>query len=95
MLVCAIVQFLAHETAGAARTRHSLRPLFEEAQSNLEKLGQNMPREREAMTDIVSRALRSMERSGMMRCRPGTQESAAGMGPDSRPGHERRGDGWR
>jgi hypothetical protein len=26
---------LAHETAGAARTRHSLRPLFAEAQTNL------------------------------------------------------------
>jgi hypothetical protein len=38
--------FLAHETAGAARTRHSLRPLFEEAQTNLQKLGQIMPRER-------------------------------------------------
>src|SRR5216110_2145160 len=25
--------FLAHETAGAARTRHSLRPLFQEAQA--------------------------------------------------------------
>jgi hypothetical protein len=27
--------------------------------------------------------------SGMMRCRPGTRESAAGMGPGSAPGHER------
>ena len=40
MLVCAIfAQFLAHETAGAARTRHSLRPLFERGTTNLEKLG--------------------------------------------------------
>jgi hypothetical protein len=30
MLVCAKVHILAHETAGAARTRHSLRPLFRE-----------------------------------------------------------------
>ena len=30
----------AHETAGAARTRSSLRPLFEEAQTILENLGQ-------------------------------------------------------
>ena len=39
------VQFLAHETAGAARTRHSLRPLFKEAQTNLQNLGRNAPRE--------------------------------------------------
>jgi hypothetical protein len=29
MLVCAFFLHLAHETAGAARTRHSLLPLFE------------------------------------------------------------------
>src|SRR3989442_10279368 len=45
------VQFLAHETAGAARTRHSLRPLFEGEDKEFEKLGQNMPREREAVFD--------------------------------------------
>ena len=33
-----------------------------EGQTNLEKLGQIVPREREGMTGIVSRALRSMER---------------------------------
>jgi hypothetical protein len=32
---------LAHETAGAARTRHSLRPLFEEGQTNLKSSGEN------------------------------------------------------
>ena len=40
------------------------------------------------MSGIVSRALRSMSVSEMMRCRPGTQEFAAGMGPGSGPGHE-------
>jgi hypothetical protein len=30
MLVCANAQLLAHETAGAACTRHSLRPLLSE-----------------------------------------------------------------
>src|SRR5216117_1509191 len=35
------VQFLAHETAGAARTRHSLRPLFKRGATNLQNLGRN------------------------------------------------------
>src|SRR6266576_4223300 len=43
------VQFLAHETAGAACTRHSLRPLFEEERTNLQSSGENAPREREVM----------------------------------------------
>ena len=43
-------QFLAHETAGAARTRHSLRPLFpRDGTTNLQNLGRNMPRERTRM----------------------------------------------
>ena len=33
-------QFLAHETAGAACTRHSLRPLFREGQMNLQTSGE-------------------------------------------------------
>jgi hypothetical protein len=40
MLVCAICAFLARETAGAAPTRHSLRPLFEEGQTNLQSSGE-------------------------------------------------------
>ena len=47
--VCSCAPFfalLAHETAGAARTRHSLRPLFQEAQTSLQNLGRNAPRER-------------------------------------------------
>jgi hypothetical protein len=39
-------QFLAHETAGAACTRHSLRPLFKRGTTNLQKLGRNAPRDR-------------------------------------------------
>jgi hypothetical protein len=31
MLVCSFVCTIAHEIAGAARIRHSLRPLFERA----------------------------------------------------------------
>src|SRR6266536_5545516 len=41
--VCSCAPFLrtlAHETAGAARTRHSLRPLFERA-NEIAKLGRN------------------------------------------------------
>ena len=40
--VCSCAPFLAlfaYETAGAACTRHSLRPLFAEEQTNLQKLG--------------------------------------------------------
>src|ERR1700754_2839151 len=54
-------QFLAHETAGAARTRHSLRPLLKRGTTNLESSGKSC-RENTAVWDIVSRALRSMER---------------------------------
>jgi len=32
MLVCALFCAIAHETAGAARTRSSLRPLFEKGE---------------------------------------------------------------
>jgi hypothetical protein len=46
MLVCANCTLLAHETAGAARTRHSLRPLLQERGNEIAKLGQRVPRER-------------------------------------------------
>jgi hypothetical protein len=36
-----IAQLLAHETAGAACTRHSLRPLMRERDNEFERLGQN------------------------------------------------------
>ncbi len=39
-------QFLAHETAGAACTRHSLRPLLRERGNEFAKLGRNTPRDR-------------------------------------------------
>src|SRR5438477_6435211 len=38
---------LAHETAGAARTRHSLRPRFSREAKEFASLGRNMPREGE------------------------------------------------
>src|SRR5438105_15965603 len=50
MLVCALLPIFAHETAGAASTRHSLLPLRrDKVQANL---GRNAPRER---TVILSR----------------------------------------
>ena len=48
MLVCVSFSTLAHETAGAACTRLSLRPLFRERAERNTKLGQIMSREYEA-----------------------------------------------
>jgi len=41
---------LAHETAGAARIRPSLRPLISEGGKFKAKLGRHMPRDREALS---------------------------------------------
>src|SRR5438128_1673461 len=49
MLVRATHYSIAHEIAGAARIRHSLRPLNTEGRKLLANLGQIVPREREAM----------------------------------------------
>ena len=46
MLVCALLCAIAHETAGAARTRSSLRPLIPERASGQVQLGRVAPRER-------------------------------------------------
>ena len=56
MLVCAFLRTLAHETAGAARTRHSLRPLFERGATNLKASDANhAARTRtHAHSDVVS-----------------------------------------
>src|SRR4051794_22212423 len=48
MLVCAFLSAHAHETAGAARTRSSLRPLSFEGGKFLANLGRIAPRDREA-----------------------------------------------
>ena len=44
---------IAHETAGAARTRSSLRPLNSERANEDANLGQNMSRERETHYVVV------------------------------------------
>ena len=56
---------IAHETAGAARIRSSLRPLISEGDDEKKKLGRITPRDRErasdadrprpALSDIVTR----------------------------------------
>ncbi|WP_212416755.1 hypothetical protein, partial [Bradyrhizobium sp. AUGA SZCCT0222] len=62
--VCSCAAFLctiAHETAGAARIRHSLRPLNFGGAEFLAKLGRDVPREREiAFVVIASAAKQSM-----------------------------------
>jgi hypothetical protein len=44
MLVCVLLRIIAHETAGAASTRHSLRPLISEGH-DFANLGRKAPRE--------------------------------------------------
>src|SRR3954467_6751380 len=70
MLVCVFVCYLAHETAGAARTRSSLRPLIQRAGILTANLAQNMRRERELMCCRAMRCLKfesaaPMERSAI------------------------------
>ncbi len=48
MLVCALFVHIAHETAGAARARSSLRPLTIEGEEFPANLGRNASRDREA-----------------------------------------------
>jgi hypothetical protein len=58
MLVCNSFSTTAHEIAGAARIRHSLRPLFREGERFQANLGQSEPREYEAVScadaDVIS-----------------------------------------
>ena len=49
MLVCALFVHIAHETAGAARTRSSLRPLTTEGEEFPANLGRNASRDREGV----------------------------------------------
>ena len=52
MLVCVFLCNFAHETAGAARTRLSLRPLAIEGGKSTQKLGCIAPRECEGVFDL-------------------------------------------
>jgi len=64
MLVCALFVHIAHETAGAARTRSSLRPLTIEGEEYPANLGRNARRERERVSTVIALAttkLRNVE----------------------------------
>jgi hypothetical protein len=61
MLVCIFYVQIARETAGAARTRSSLRPLFFEGKEFLAKLGHIRPRDREVVFGIGATSLRGAE----------------------------------
>ena len=56
MLVCALFVHIAHETAGAARTRSSLRPLIPEGASEQAQLGRVAPRERVGISGLHIRS---------------------------------------
>jgi len=67
MLVCSFSALFAHEIAGAARIRHSLRPLdFWEARKIIANLGRIVPRERETIST-------SSRPSAQLRTTPGRQ----------------------
>ena len=53
MLMRALSVHTAHETAGAARIRHSLRPLTTEGEELPANLGRNASREREAISAVI------------------------------------------
>ena len=50
MLVCVFLCTVAHETAGAACTRCSLRPLIKRVRKFLANLGRIVPRDREVVS---------------------------------------------
>jgi hypothetical protein len=56
MLMRALLVHIAHEIAGAARIRHSLRPLCLEGEKFPAKLGRIASRERERISGVVTRA---------------------------------------
>src|SRR5256885_16705737 len=56
MLMRALSVHIAHEIAGAARIRHSLRPLISRARKFLANLGRNAPRECESVSTVIARS---------------------------------------
>src|ERR1700676_3318020 len=73
MLVCVFLCAIAHETAGAARTRSSLRPLMREGGMFKVKLARNARRDREVMVSTIYAP-----------CRPGLEPGPIRRGPSSR-----------
>ena len=66
----------AHETAGAARTRSSLRPLSLEDANEIEASDKTMSRERERMSNVVA----WIEPTGRANARPMTGSAKSGNG---------------
>src|SRR5687768_12698999 len=58
-----IAQLLAHETAGAACTRHSLRPLLQQRDNEFEKLGRKQAARTATHVSTSLRAKRPVRRS--------------------------------
>ena len=54
MLVCVLFAQIARETAGAASTRSSLRPLIEERANEDANLGRQAPRDRETIFNVIA-----------------------------------------
>ena len=65
----------AHETAGAARTRHSLRPLLSKRGNEFVKARAKHAARRRKCAMSCNVRCAACSACGMMRCRPGTQES--------------------
>src|SRR5258707_9523561 len=85
MLMRALLVHIAHETAGAARTRHSLRPLYFRGRRLLANLGHFVPRECECVSwRDVSKRLRHPEVRALRRtCAVGraSKDESATDGP--------------
>src|SRR5437899_905575 len=84
MLMRALSVHIAHETAGAARTRHSLRPLIAEGGTFPPKLARTARRDREAVFGNEMRAQTQLSSPGLDRA---TQYS---RGADDRTERPRR-----
>src|SRR3954463_9765735 len=70
MLMRALLVHIAHETAGAARTRSSLRPLFTEGGKFLAKLGRNASRDCGGVFWMMPTHTRSSFRDAPLRAGP-------------------------
>jgi hypothetical protein len=77
MLVCASTTYIAHETAGAASTRHSLLPpISKEGTSSCKPRTQTAPREGEIMFQMSPASLRA-QRSNPWRGKKGRMDCFA------------------
>ena len=82
MLMRALSVHIAHETSGAARIRHSLRPLTTEGEKFPASLGRIASRECEAVSAVIASEakqsmLTSLRRDGLLRFARNDEEGAA------------------